>query len=394
MFPRMAQPRAYLDYNATAPLAPAARQAMFDVLDLPGNASSIHTEGRAARARIELARQQVAAIAQVPAAQIVFTASGTEAANMALTPHVVTTGNLRPIEWLFIAAGEHPCVLKGHRFAAANTRMVPLTTDGVIDLTVLAAMLDETGDSRVMLALQAANNETGVLQPVVEAARLVHERGGVVVCDAVQAAGRLDCSAAALGADLLFFSAHKLGGPKGAGALVLAASGTHISRVLVRGGGQERGLRAGTENITAIAGFGAAAEAAFGARDAETERLKRLRDLLEGRLAAMFPEIEIFGQKTGRLANTSCFALADAPAETLLIALDLEGLAVSSGSACSSGKVEASHVLSAMGVDAVLAKGALRVSLGWDSKQADVERFTEAYGKIVNGMRARRKRAA
>jgi cysteine desulfurase len=388
----MAQPRAYLDYNATAPLAPAARQAMLDVLDLPGNASSIHTEGRAARARIELARQQVAAIAQVPPAQVVFTASGTEAANMALTPHVVTPGNSRPFDLLFIAAGEHPCVLKGHRFAAANTRLVPLTADGVIDLVVLAAMLDETGDSRVMLALQAANNETGVLQPVVEAARLVHERGGVVVCDAVQAAGRIDCSAAALGADLLFFSAHKLGGPKGAGALVLAASRTHILRVPVRGGGQERGLRAGTENIAAIAGFGAAA--ALGAREADTERLKRLRDLLEGRLAAMFPEIEIFGRKAGRLANTSCFALADAPAETLLIALDLEGLAVSSGSACSSGKVEASHVLSAMGVDATLAKGALRVSLGWDSKQADVERFAEAYGKIVNGMRARRKRAA
>ena len=390
----MAQPRAYLDYNATAPLAPAARQAMLDVLDLPGNASSIHTEGRLARARIELARQQVAAIAQVSAAQVVFTASGTEAANMALTPHVLTPGSARPIEWLFIAAGEHPCVLKGHRFAAANTRMVPLTADGVLDLAILAEMLDEAGDSRVMLAVQAANNETGVLQPVVEAANLVHARGGIVVCDAVQAAGRIDCSAAALGADLLFFSAHKLGGPKGAGALVLTASGTHISEVPVRGGGQERGLRGGTENVAAIAGFGAAAEVALGVREAEMERLERLRDLLERRLAEMFRDIEIFGRKAGRLANTSCFALADAPAETLLIALDLEGLAVSSGSACSSGKVEASHVLSAMGVDAVLAKGALRVSLGWDSKQADVDRFAEAFGKIVNNMRARRKRAA
>jgi cysteine desulfurase len=390
----MAHQRAYLDYNATAPLAPAARQAMLDALDLPGNASSIHAEGRAARARIELARQQVAAIAGVPAAQVAFTASGTEAANMALTPHLVTPGDPRPIEWLFITAGEHPCVLKGHRFAPAAIRMVPLTAEGVINLTVLAAMLAETGDSRVMVALQAANNETGVLQPMVEAASLVHARGGVVVCDAVQAAGRIDCSAAALGADLLFFSAHKLGGPKGAGALVLAAAGTHISKVPVRGGGQERGLRAGTENIAAIAGFGAAAEAAFSAREAEMERLRQLRDLLEGRLTAMFPEIDIFGQRAGRLANTSCFALADASAETLLIALDLEGLAVSSGSACSSGKVEASHVLSAMGVDDALAKGALRVSLGWDSKQADVERFAEAFGKIVNGMRARRKRAA
>ncbi|MDF2115520.1 aminotransferase class V-fold PLP-dependent enzyme [Roseiarcaceae bacterium H3SJ34-1] len=390
----MAQPRAYLDYNATAPLVPAARQAVLAALDLPGNASSIHTEGRAARARIEFARQQVAAIAGVPAAQVVFTAGGTEAANLALTPHLATPGNPRPVEWLFIAAGEHPCVLKGHRFPQARTRIVPLTADSVIDLAVLAAMLAETGDSRVMLALQAANNETGVLQPVVEAASLVHASGGVVVCDAVQAAGRIDCSVAALGADLLFFSAHKLGGPKGAGALAWAAAGTHISRVPVRGGGQERGLRAGTENIAAIAGFGAAAEVALGAREAEMERLRRLRDLLEGRLAAMFPEIEIFGGKAHRLANTSCFALADASAETLLIALDLEGLAVSSGSACSSGKVEASHVLSAMGVEATLAKGALRVSLGWDSKQADVERFAEAYGKIVNGMRARRKRAA
>ena len=390
----MAQTRAYLDYNATAPLHPAARLAMLDALDLAGNASSVHAEGRCARARIESARQQVATLAGIAPAQVVFTSGGTEAANLALTPHISMAHGGRAPDVLFLSGGEHPCVLNGHRFALQNTRIAPLDATGVIDVSALAAMLAETGNSRVMLALQAANNETGVLQPVMEASRLVHARGGFVVCDAVQAAGRIDCSVAALGADFVFFSSHKLGGPKGAGALVLGQPGTHISRVPARGGGQERGLRAGTENIAAIAGFGAAAQIAIDGAAAEMKRLGALRDLLEDSLLAMVPDLTVFGKGVPRLANTSCFALADSPAEILLIALDLEGIAVSSGSACSSGKMEVSHVLSAMGIDAALAKGALRVSLGWDSKSADIERFAQAYGKIVNGMRTRRKRAA
>lgn len=386
--------RRYMDYNATAPLSAPAREAMLAALDLPGNASSVHTEGRVARALIDKARGEVAALVGVPATQVTFTAGGTEAANTVLTPHLSVRNDSRPFDWLLIAAGEHPCVLQGHRFAPERVRIVPLTAEGVLDLAALEQELATLGDDRAMLALQAANNETGVLQPVREAARLMQARNGILVCDAVQAAGRIDISAAALGADVIFASAHKLGGPKGVGMLAFAAGSTHISPALVRGGGQERGLRAGTENIAAIAGFGAAVVSALGDREASMAQVRQWRDRLETGLVAMFPDLVVFGASAPRLGNTSAFALADAPAETLLIALDLEGFAVSSGSACSSGKVQPSHVLAAMGVPADLAKGALRVSLGPGNSSDDVDGFVQAFGKVVKGMRARRKRAA
>lgn len=386
--------RSYMDYNATAPLSAPARQAMLAALDLPGNASSVHSEGRTARALIEKARGEVAALVGVPPAQLTFTAGGTEAANTVLTPHVSLRGDSRPFDWLLVAAGEHPCVLQGHRFPADRVRLVPLTADGVLDLAALERELDSLGEARAMLALQAANNETGVLQPVREAARLMQAHNGILICDAVQAAGRVDISADALGADIIFASAHKLGGPKGVGMLAFAAASTHISPALVRGGGQERGLRAGTENIAAIAGFGAAVVSALADRDAQMASFRQWRDRLESGLTAMFPDLVVFGAAAPRLGNTSAFALADAPAETLLIALDLEGFAVSSGSACSSGKVQPSHVLAAMGVTGDLAKGALRVSLGPGNTIDDVDRFVAAFGKVANGIRARRKRAA
>lgn len=390
----MSVSRHYMDHNATAPLGASARQAMLAALDLPGNASSVHGEGRAARALTEKARAQVAGLVGVPAAQVTFTAGGTEAANTVLTPHVTIRNDSRPFDWLLMAAGEHPCVLQGHHFPADRVRIVPLTADGVLDLAALQRELDSLGEARAMLALQAANNETGVLQPVREAAALVQARNGILVCDAVQAAGRIDISAAALGADIIFVSAHKLGGPKGVGMLAFAAASTHISRALVRGGGQERGLRAGTENIAAIAGFGAAVVSALADREARMAECRHWRDRLESGLTAMFPDLVVFGAAAPRLENTSAFALADAPAETLLIALDLEGFAVSSGSACSSGKVQPSHVLAAMGVTGDLAKGALRVSLGPGNNLEDVDRFVQAFGKVANGIRARRKRAA
>jgi cysteine desulfurase len=381
--------RTYLDFNATAPLRPQAREACLAALDLVGNASTVHSEGRAARAVIEQARLAVAELAGVAPAAVTFTASGTEAMNLALTPAIAASDRKAP-ERLIVSAGEHACVLKGHRFAAGAVEQAPLRPDGLIDLEILAGMLARGGEA--MLALQGANNETGVIQPVAEAAALVHAAGGFVVCDAVQLAGRAPLAAAALGADFIALSAHKLGGPKGAGALLCAAPGVSLAEPLLRGGGQERGRRAGTEDIAAIAGFGEAARAARKDLAAEPERLLRLREGLAAQILAGAPDAVFFGAAAPRLPNTLCFAAPGIAAQTLLIALDLAGVAASSGAACSSGKVARSHVLEAMRVDPALAAGAIRLSLGWSSDEADVARFGEAFAAIA--ARLRRDRSA
>jgi cysteine desulfurase len=386
------RPRIYLDHNATAPLRPSAFSAMVEALAQIGNPSSVHAEGRAARAMVERAREAIAARLGVPAKHVVFTCGGTEAANLALTPHL-ERGGVRGFERLFVAASEHACVLKGHRFAPEHVTLLPVRSDGQLDLAALAAALAKAADDKVVLALQLANNETGVLQPLREAASLVHAQGGIVVCDAVQALGRLPIDVAAPGADILLFSAHKFGGPKGAGALVLADPSVHVNDRLLRGGGQERGLRAGTENVAAIAGFGAACEA-LSEETAEAERLGELRDALDGHIRAIVPEATIFGAAAPRLTNTTCFAVPGFAAETLLIGLDLEGVAVSTGAACSSGKVVRSHVLDAMGFAPDLATGAIRLSLGWSSAAADVAGFAEAFAKVIRTREARRRVAA
>jgi cysteine desulfurase len=241
-----------------------------------------------------------------------------------------------------------------------------------------------------MLALQGANNETGIVQPVAEAAALVHAAGGIVVCDAVQLAGRAPCMARALGADFLIFSAHKLGGPKGAGALVAASPDVGVGAPLVRGGGQERGLRAGTENVAAIAGFGVAARAAMAELAREPARLAKLRESLAGHVANAAPDAVIFGGGVERVPNTLCFAVPGIGAETLVIALDLAGIAVSSGAACSSGKVARSHVLDAMRIDPALGAGAIRLSLGWSSSEADVAHFGAAFTEVMARIGSRR----
>lgn len=389
----MARTRVYLDWNATSPLLPAARQAFVDALDVIGNPSSIHAEGRRARAMVEIARARVAALAGVAAGNVIFTSGGTEAANLALTPMLVR-GHEKPCDLLFISAGEHACVLEGSRFPAECIRIIPLTTHGVVDLAALTAMLDDAAEARVMLALQAANNETGAVQPVREAAALVHACGGVVVCDAVQAAGRIDCRMETLDADAIFVSAHKIGGPKGVGALALRASDPNMEMRLVRGGGQERNLRAGTENVSGIAAFGVAAEWAQRERDAEAGALSVLRDAMEEQLLSALPDLAIFSRGALRLANTSAFALSGAQASTLLIGLDLEGFAVSSGSACSSGKVKESHVLAAMGVAPDVSLGVIRVSLGRDTTADDVSGFVDAYVRVALRIAQRRKAAA
>jgi cysteine desulfurase len=381
--------RAYLDHNATTPLRPAARAAMLAALSAGGNASSVHAEGRAARARMDTAREEIARFVGTAPKNVTFTSGATEALNLILTPQA-EIGGVGPAEILLVAGGEHACVLSGHRFPSDTVEVLPLTPTGLLDLAVLEAALARHAGRRAILALQAANNETGVIQPVAAAADLVHAAGGVVVCDAVQAAGRISCDFAALGADALAISAHKLGGPQGAGALCFGSGRHHIKDTMLRGGGQERGQRAGTENVAAVVGF---AEAVRAVRD-DQPSLGGLRDRLEADILRIAPDAVFFGAEAPRLANTSNFAVPGIEAHVLLMSLDLEGVAVSSGSACSSGKVKRSHVLEAMGVPAALAQGAIRVSLGWTTKEEDLNLFGRAFEKTVRTVRARHKPAA
>ena len=385
--------RTYLDYNATAPLRPEAREALLAASEATGNPSSVHAEGRAARRIVEDARAEIAGLAGAAAPRAVtFVSGGTEAANTALNPRFGIGQKEEPLDRLVVGAGEHPCILSGHRFPASAVEVAPLGADGRIDLDWLEAACGRTG--RILLALQGANNETGVIQPVAEAAALVHAAGGYVFCDAVQLAGRTDCDIAALGVDALALSAHKMGGPKGAGALAAASAGFSLGEPLIRGGGQERGVRAGTENVAAIAGFGAAARACMTEMPDEAARLLVLRDRLADAVRDAAPDAVTFGVASPRLPNTLCFAVPGVEAATLMIALDLAGVAVSSGSACSSGKVTPSHVLGAMGVRPELARGAIRLSLGWSSAERDVERFAEAFRGAIERMRAGRARLA
>ncbi|MFG1478096.1 cysteine desulfurase family protein [Xanthobacter sp. V4C-4] len=383
--------RVYLDHNATSPLRPEARAAMLAVLDAPGNASSVHREGRAARALLEQARGAVAGLVGGPARGVVFTSGATEAVALGLHPEVEIGGRPHPCDVLLASAVEHPAVLRGHRFAAVER--VPVDKAGRVDLDVLEERLRHHRDAgrRAMVALMAANNETGVLQPVGHAARLAHAHDAVVFCDAVQAAGRLPLDMAALDLDLLAVSAHKIGGPQGAGALVAARADIRLPP-LVAGGGQERNRRAGTENVAAIAGFGAAA--AVAAQRADAARLAAARDRLEEGVLASVPGASAIGAAVERLPNTSLIAFSGLRAETLVIALDLAHISVSAGSACSSGKVGPSHVLEAMGVDAQRAAGAIRLSLGWSTRDEDVDRAVAALQKVVPQVRGRSTKAA
>ncbi|MGH6811511.1 MAG: cysteine desulfurase family protein [Methylocella sp.] len=392
----MSHTRVYLDHNATAPLHPAAREAMCAAIDHCGNASSVHAEGRTARATIEAARAEVAAFAGVAPKNIVFTSGGTEALNLALTPSIETPDEKRPFDLLVASAGEHPAVLAGHRFAAEQLELVGLTPRGVLNIEALGATLARASaeGQRVMLALQAANNETGVIQPVAAAAEMIHAAGGSLVCDAVQAAGRIDCDIGSLGADAIVFSAHKFGGPKGAGALCFGSDSYHIRDALLRGGGQERGLRAGTENVAGIAGMAAALAVAKVRLREVAAALSAWRDEMEAEISRVAPGAVFFGAEAERLPNTSCFAVPGIEAHVLLIALDMEGIAVSSGSACSSGKVKRSHVLSAMGVEPDVARGVIRVSLGWNSRREDCVSFVEALERTVGTIKARRDKSA
>jgi cysteine desulfurase len=381
-------PRVYLDWNATAPLRPEAQAAMTAALALVGNPSSVHAEGRAAHRAIEQAREQVAALVGGEARNVTFTSGGTEANMLALSAWS-GGGSAGRCERLLVSAIEHPSVLAGGRFDRQATETIPPTADGVVDLAALHKLLAARPEERPLVSIMLANNETGVIQPVREAATLVHEAGGLLHVDAVQAAGRMAVDIEELGADLLTLSAHKLGGPKGAGALVRRDQALHTTPHL-KGGGQERGLRAGTENVAGIAGFGAAAAAARLSLEAERDHMLRLRQRLETGLRAATPEVMIFGSVAERLPNTTLFAVPGMKAETAIIAFDLEGVAVSSGAACSSGKVQPSHVLAAMGTGPELSQAAVRVSLGPNTTEIDLERFQEAWLRVAGALLKRR----
>ncbi|HSP50249.1 MAG TPA: cysteine desulfurase family protein [Pseudolabrys sp.] len=376
--------RAYFDWNATAPLRQEARAAMVAALELTGNASSIHAEGRAARRLVEQAREQVAGLAGAEAKNVTFTSGATESNMLALTPAIEIGGRKEPRDRLFVSAIEHPSVRNGGRFPAEQVEELPVTGNGVVDLHALTSAIARA--ERPLISVMLANNETGVIQPIADIAAIVHAANGVLHVDAVQGPGRIDCRIGELEADLMSLSAHKLGGPQGAGALI-RRSDIHIADPLIRGGGQERSQRAGTENVAAIAGFGAAAAAA--ANQADAALMAEQRDRMEAGIKAALPDTVIFGESAPRLPNTTLFTVPGMKAETAIIAFDLNDIAVSSGSACSSGKVQASHVLAAMGVEPSLAQGAVRVSLGWATSERDIENLINALTKVVSSLRKR-----
>jgi cysteine desulfurase len=370
--------RIYLDWNATTPLRPEAREAMAAAWELRGNPSSVHAEGRQARRLVEDARAGVAGAVGASPRNLVFTSGGTEANALALTPGL-RRGSGLPVQRLLVSAIEHASVLSGGRFPAEAIERVGVTRLGLLDLDHLRALLADGPPALVSVML--ANNETGAIQPVGEAAEIIHQAGGLLHVDAIQAFGKIPFDINALDADLVTLSAHKIGGPKGVGALILA-DGVLGFEPSLRGGGQELGRRAGTENVAGIAGFGAAAKAAMSALKQDAARVEELRSQLESGLRQT-PGVIVFSGEIPRLPNTILFTVPGLRAETAVIGFDLAGIAVSSGSACSSGKVQPSHVLEAMGFGPELAQGAVRLSLGWSTSTQDIDRCLEAWLKLA-----------
>jgi cysteine desulfurase len=378
----------YCDHNATSPLRPESLAAMTAALALGGNPSSVHAAGRAARAVAEKARAQVARLVGARAGEVIFTSGSTESNSLALwgAIHGALDAEAR-ITRLFVSAIEHSSVLAtarniAERVAGVRLEIIPVMADGVVDLEALRVQLRE-GKGRALVAVMAANNETGAVQPIAEVSRLAREAQALLLVDVVPAAGKIDLDFSLC--DYMTLSAHKIGGPQGVGALVVRDDAPLAPQIL--GGGQQMGRRAGTENLSGIAGFGVAAEIA--ATDSEERaRIAGLRDRFEAALKALAPDAVVFSADVPRLCSTSDFAIPGVTAENALIALDLDGVMVSSGSTCSSGKVTISHVLRAMGVDEALAAGALRVSFGWNSDAADADAAIASLSNLVSRTRA------
>ena len=377
----------YLDHNATSPLLPHAREAILAVLDATGNASSVHMPGRGARSRIEQAREMVARLVDTRSSNIIFTGGGSEANALALRGAVA--GALKAedrITRIFISAIEHESVRANAQalsqaVAGISLTEIPVCPSGMVDVDVFRFQITQ-GKGRALISIMAANNETGVIQPIEDLIAIARKECGneaLIHVDAAQFVGRLPVSFDALLADYMTVSAHKFGGPQGIGALVIR-DGAPLEPFSV--GAQEMGRRGGTENVLAIVGFGAAAEETFMETN-DVERSRILRDGFEAKLKVFAPDVTIFGEGADRLPNTSNFALPGLAAETALIALDLDGIALSSGAACSSGKVRLSHVLGAMGVDESLARGGLRVSIGPSNEQNDIDVVLSAIKRLV-----------
>jgi cysteine desulfurase len=371
--------RVYLDWNATTPLRPEARAAMAAAWDISGNPSSVHAEGRQARRLVEEARSSIAAAVAARPQDVIFCSGGTEANALALTPGL-HRGAGSPVQRLLVSAIEHASVLSGGRFPADAIGTIAVTGSGLLDLDHLRKLLD--GGPPALVSVMLANNETGAVQPVADVAEIVHAAGGLLHVDAIQALGKIPFDISSMQADLATLSAHKVGGPKGVGAVVLA-DGVQRLEPLLRGGGQELGRRAGTENVAGISAFGAAAKAAMATLQADAARVQGLRERLEAGLRQT-PGMIVFSGDVPRLPNTTLFTVSGLKAETAVIGFDLAGIAVSSGSACSSGKVQPSHVLGAMGLGRELAQGAVRLSLGWSTSGTDIDLTLKAWRKLAN----------
>lgn len=366
----------YLDYNATAPVRPEAKAALTQALMAPHNPSSVHLYGREARRMIEEARVSVSALVGTQPAQVIFNSGATEGNNTVLRHF---SG-----ERILVSAIEHPAVLE----VCPEAERISVTPAGVIDLDALEALLKK-GPRTGLVSVMLANNETGVIQPLVEVSAMAKRYGALMHCDAVQGPGRIPVNIGALGIDFMTLSAHKMGGPQGAGALVLGLCG--ITPTLLSGGGQEKKARPGTENVAAICGFGSAAQAILETPH-ENERYGIWQDKLETGLKACADDIVIHGEESVRIPNTTLFSVPGVKAETMLMALDLEGVAVSNGSACTSGTVKVSHVLRAMGCSDDLATSALRISTGWATTEADIDRALEVWSKVYHRILNKRKR--
>lgn len=357
----------YMDHNATTIMHPDVVAALGELQNLPLNASSIHGSGRKARGLIEAARENISNLMNAKNAKIIFTASGTESNNMALRGHDKYK--------ILVSNIEHSSIFK----IGVHANIIPVNSDGIVDVIALERILRQYAGERVLVSVMLANNETGVIQPVRKIADIVHQHGGLVHTDAAQCFGKIDVDIAALGADMLTISSHKLSGPHGTAALVALKHAPLHS--LIFGGGQEQGYRAGTENVAAIHGFGVAAQEAEKSVIA-MKSITILRNMIEEEIKHIAPNAVIFGEKATRLPNTSMIYMPDVTSETQVMHFDMAGIEVSAGSACSSGKVETSHVLLAMGVKPEIAKCAIRVSLGNTNTMQDAEKFITAWKEL------------
>jgi cysteine desulfurase len=364
----------YLDYNATSPLKPVVKDTILSVIDQPGNPSAVHRFGRNAKLTIETARDRLAKSVNCRPDNIIFTSGATEANNMVMNHFHSHT--------VLISAIEHPSILQT---APESCQVLPVSSDGVLDLDALEAAL-KASPAPVLVSVMAVNNETGVIQPIAKIAKIVHQYDGIYHCDAVQALGRIELDIQALGIDILSLTAHKIGGPQGVGALISKADIDLMP--LLKGGGQEKYKRAGTENVSGIAGFGMASMQAVKDID-EHQKLGRWRDRIEREIADYAPEVTFYSQNTDRVANTTMFSLAGIASDTQMINLDLSGIAVSNGSACSSGRVEPSHVLRAMGASEDQAASALRISLGWATEEDDINHFIQSWKDMYDRVKSR-----